>query len=97
MHHHWCARQAGKLRYIGFTGHKDPRIHLQMLEVAAAEQVAVEYAKQHRLPLGATMTITDIHGRPQHFEVERSTLSNSLKDGGELKITRGAPALQGSL
>ncbi len=29
------AKQAGKLRYIGFTGHKDPRIHLQMLSVAA--------------------------------------------------------------
>lgn len=29
------AKKAGKLRYIGFTGHKDPRIHLHMLEVAA--------------------------------------------------------------
>jgi aryl-alcohol dehydrogenase-like predicted oxidoreductase len=29
------AREAGKLRYIGFTGHKDPHIHLYMLEVAA--------------------------------------------------------------
>jgi aryl-alcohol dehydrogenase-like predicted oxidoreductase len=28
------AKQAGKLRYIGFTGHKDPRIHLAMLELA---------------------------------------------------------------
>ena len=28
------ARTQGKLRYIGFTGHKDPRIHLHMLEVA---------------------------------------------------------------
>jgi predicted aldo/keto reductase-like oxidoreductase len=28
------ARKAGKLKYIGFTGHKDPRIHLYMLEVA---------------------------------------------------------------
>ena len=28
------AKKAGKLRYIGFTGHKDPRIHLHMLEVA---------------------------------------------------------------
>ena len=28
------ARKAGKLRYIGFTGHKDPLVHLYMLEVA---------------------------------------------------------------
>src|SRR5713226_755802 len=28
------ARQAGKLRFIGFTGHKDPRIHLYTLDVA---------------------------------------------------------------
>src|SRR2546425_7002411 len=28
------AKKAGKLRYIGFTGHKDPRIHLYMLDVA---------------------------------------------------------------
>lgn len=25
------AQKAGKIRYIGFTGHKDPRIHLKML------------------------------------------------------------------
>ena len=29
------ARKAGKIRYIGFTGHKDPFIHLRMLETAA--------------------------------------------------------------
>jgi aryl-alcohol dehydrogenase-like predicted oxidoreductase len=28
------ARDAGKISFIGFTGHKDPRIHLYMLEVA---------------------------------------------------------------
>jgi predicted aldo/keto reductase-like oxidoreductase len=28
------ARKAGKTRYIGFTGHKDPHIHLYMLELA---------------------------------------------------------------
>lgn len=28
------AQKAGKIRYIGFTGHKDPLVHLRMLEVA---------------------------------------------------------------
>jgi aryl-alcohol dehydrogenase-like predicted oxidoreductase len=28
------AKKAGKLRFIGFTGHKDPRIHKHMLETA---------------------------------------------------------------
>jgi len=29
-----AAREAGKIRYIGFTGHKDPAVHLRMLEMA---------------------------------------------------------------
>jgi aryl-alcohol dehydrogenase-like predicted oxidoreductase len=32
------AKKAGKLRYIGFTGHKNPAMHLHMLETAAAHQ-----------------------------------------------------------
>lgn len=30
------AQKAGKLRFIGFTGHKNPDIHLKMLQTAAA-------------------------------------------------------------
>ncbi|HXM69855.1 MAG TPA: aldo/keto reductase [Thermoanaerobaculia bacterium] len=33
-----AAKQAGKVRYLGFTGHKSPDIHLHMLETAAAHQ-----------------------------------------------------------
>ena len=29
-----AAKKAGKVRYVGFTGHKDPSIHLHMLDVA---------------------------------------------------------------
>lgn len=30
------AQRAGKVRYVGFTGHKDPAVHLRMLELAEA-------------------------------------------------------------
>jgi predicted aldo/keto reductase-like oxidoreductase len=32
------AKKAGKLRYVGFTGHKSPDIHLKMLATASAHQ-----------------------------------------------------------
>jgi aryl-alcohol dehydrogenase-like predicted oxidoreductase len=31
-----AARKAGKIRFIGFTGHKDPEVHLHMLRTAKA-------------------------------------------------------------
>ncbi|MBC7796848.1 MAG: aldo/keto reductase [Pyrinomonadaceae bacterium] len=33
------AKKAGKCRFIGFTGHKDPLIHLRMLEIAATNGI----------------------------------------------------------
>src|ERR1700720_4219098 len=33
-----AAKKQGKIRYIGFTGHKSPDIHLKMLQTAAAHQ-----------------------------------------------------------
>jgi aryl-alcohol dehydrogenase-like predicted oxidoreductase len=36
-----AAKKAGKLRYVGFTGHKDPAIHLAMLE--AAQKAGFEF------------------------------------------------------
>ena len=32
------AKKAGKIRYVGFTGHKDPIVHLRALEIAAQHQ-----------------------------------------------------------
>ena len=36
------ARTAGKLRYIGFTGHKDPHVHLYMLTVAEQHDARID-------------------------------------------------------
>ncbi len=33
------AKEAGRIRYIGFTGHKSPAIHLRMLETAKAHGI----------------------------------------------------------
>jgi predicted aldo/keto reductase-like oxidoreductase len=51
-----AARQAGKVRYIGFTGHKDPLVHLRMLEVAAQHQFQFDTAQ---MPLN----VMDAHFR----------------------------------
>jgi aryl-alcohol dehydrogenase-like predicted oxidoreductase len=39
------AKKAGKIRYIGFTGHKDLVVHLRMLEVAAQHKFHFDTAQ----------------------------------------------------
>ncbi len=47
------ARKAGKVRYIGFTGHKDPRIHLYMLQVAAQHAFRFDTVQMPLNPMDA--------------------------------------------
>src|SRR3982074_114276 len=51
-----AAQKAGKIRFIGFTGHKDPHIHLYMLEVAMEHGFAFDTAQ---MPLN----VMDAHYR----------------------------------
>ena len=64
------ARAAGKLRYIGFTGHKDPRIHLHTLDLARAAGVTFDAVQ---LPLN----VMDAHFR----SFERLVLPGLVRDG----------------
>ena len=64
------ARRAGKLRFIGFTGHKDPRIHLHTLEVAREHGVRFDAVQ---LPLN----VMDAHFR----SFERLVLPELVRDG----------------
>src|SRR5438046_5224079 len=50
------AKKAGKVRFIGFTGHKDPFVHLRMLEVAGLHQFRFDAVQ---MPLN----VMDVHFR----------------------------------
>ncbi len=64
------AKKAGKIRYIGFTGHKDPLVHLRMLEVAAQNGFRFDAVQ---MPLN----VMDAHFR----SFERQVLPVLVRDG----------------
>jgi aryl-alcohol dehydrogenase-like predicted oxidoreductase len=64
------ARQAGKIRYVGFTGHKDPRIHLHTLEVAREHGVVFDAVQ---MPLN----VMDAHYR----SFEQLVLPELVREG----------------
>jgi len=57
-----AAKQAGKVRYIGFTGHKDPAVHLRMLDMAAQHKFHFDSCQ---MPLN----VLDFHFRSFAHEV----------------------------
>jgi predicted aldo/keto reductase-like oxidoreductase len=63
------AKKAGKLRYIGFTGHKDPEIHRRMLDLAADHQFRFDAVQ---MPLN----VMDTHYR----SFEKIVLPRLVKD-----------------
>jgi predicted aldo/keto reductase-like oxidoreductase len=65
-----AAKQAGKVRFIGFTGHKDPLVHQRMLEVAAANRFRFDAVQ---MPLN----VMDAHFR----SFERTVLPLLQRDG----------------
>lgn len=64
------ARAAGKCRYLGFTGHKDPAIHLRMLETARKHNFHFDTVQ---MPLN----VLDAHFRSFQHQV----LPELLKEG----------------
>jgi aryl-alcohol dehydrogenase-like predicted oxidoreductase len=56
------ARKTGKTRYVGFTGHKDPFVHLRMLDTAAKHNFRFDAVQMPLNPL-------DAHFRSFHDQV----------------------------
>ena len=65
------AKQAGKLRFIGFTGHKDPHVHLYMLETAARHNFQFDTVQ---MPLN----LMDVHFRSFQHQVLPVLVKNNL-------------------
>jgi len=76
------ARKAGKLRYIGFTGHKDPRIHLYTLEVAAKHAFKFDAAQ---MPLN----VMDAHYRSFEKEVLPELVKHNIGVLGMKSMANG--------
>lgn len=80
------AKQAGKTRYIGFTGHKDPLVHLRMLEIAEQHDFSFDTVQ---MPLN----VMDAHFRsfehqvlPKLVEAEIGVIGmKTMGDGNILK------------
>lgn len=65
------AKQAGKLRFIGFTGHKDPSIHLHMLDLAAKHNFKFDTVQ---MPLN----VMDAHFRSFQHDVLPVLVRNQI-------------------
>src|SRR3954469_4913267 len=86
------AKKAGKVRYIGFTGHKDPHIHLYMLQVA-------EQNRFHFDTVQMPLNVLDAHFRsfnqlvlPKLVEQQIGVLGmKSMGDGLVLKSGAATP------
>lgn len=76
------AQKAGKLRYIGFTGHKDPRIHLYMLEVAAKHGFRFDAVQ---MPLN----VMDAHYRSFAKQVLPELVKNKIAVLGMKSMSNG--------
>lgn len=66
-----AARKAGKIRYIGFTGHKDPYVHLRMLQIA----------KQHNFHFDTVqmpINVMDAHFRSFTHQVMPAALEQGI-------------------
>ncbi|HEX3149749.1 MAG TPA: aldo/keto reductase [Gemmataceae bacterium] len=78
-----AAKKAGKIRFIGFTGHKDPQVHLRMLEVADRHEFHFDTAQ---MPIN----VMDAHFRSFREKVVPELLKREIALLGMKPIASGA-------
>ena len=87
------AKKAGKIRYIGFTGHKDPLVHLRMLEVAAQHGFHFDTCQMPLNVMDAHFRSFGHHVLPKLVELGIGVLGmKPMGDGNILRSGRVTPA-----
>jgi aryl-alcohol dehydrogenase-like predicted oxidoreductase len=85
-----AAKRAGKLRYIGFTGHKDPLVHLRMLELAGQHQFHFDAVQ---MPLN----VMDAHFRSFAKQVVPALVKDGIGVLGMKPLGNGAIVRSGAV
>ena len=79
-----AAKQAGKIRYIGFTGHKDPLVHLRMLEVAKQHEFHFDACQMPLNPFDAHFRSFANNVVPKLVEQGIAVLAMKTMGGGAI-------------
>jgi aryl-alcohol dehydrogenase-like predicted oxidoreductase len=87
-----AAQKAGKIRYIGFTGHKDPHIHLYMLQIAQEHSFHFDTAQMPLNLMDAHFRSFARHVVPELVQQQIGVLGmKSMADGVILKSKTVSP------
>jgi aryl-alcohol dehydrogenase-like predicted oxidoreductase len=85
-----AAQKAGKIRFIGFTGHKDPMVHLRMLETARNHNFHFDAAQ---MPIN----VMDAHFRSFRANVVPELLKEGIALLGMKPLASGAALQSGAV
>ena len=85
-----AARNAGKIRYIGFTGHKDPAVHLRMLETAQKHSFHFDTVQMPINPFDPSFRSFERSVLPAAVQKGMAVFSIKSMSGSGESIVRGA-------
>ena len=88
------AKKAGKLRYIGFTGHKDPSIHLHMLELADKNQFRFDAVQMPLNVMDAHFRSFQHHVLPVLLSKQMGVLGMKPLGSGEILRSKAVTAIE---
>ncbi len=88
------AKKAGKIRFIGFTGHKDPIVHLRMLEMAADRKFHFDSCQMPLNLLDAHFRSFEQNVLPKLVEQEIAVLGMKPLAEGEIPHSGVATAVE---